>query len=131
MTDLCRYARHPFRFLGRYIAMRRIPHAIILAAVLLAVACSVSTQYGVKILVDALAGGPGAATAVWYAFLFLVTLIAIDNLSWRLASWIANSAFVGVTGDLRRDLFRHLTAHAPSARASSALPASSRSAWPG
>jgi ATP-binding cassette, subfamily B, bacterial len=114
MTDLCRYARHPFRFLGRYIAMRRVPHAVILAAVLLAVACSVSTQYGVKVLVDALSGGPSAATAVWYAFVFLVTLIAVDNLSWRLASWIANSAFVGVTGDLRRDLFRHLTAHAPS-----------------
>ena len=33
---------------------------------------------------------------------------------WRLASWIANFAFVGVTGDLRRDLFRHLTGHSPS-----------------
>jgi ATP-binding cassette subfamily B protein len=30
---------------------------------------------------------------------------------WRLASWIANFAFVAVTGDLRRDLFRHLTGH--------------------
>jgi len=34
--------------------------------------------------------------------------------NWRLASRIASSAFVGVTGDLRRDLFRHLTAHSPS-----------------
>ena len=37
------------------------------------------------------------------------SLIAADNLLWRVASWIANYAFVGVTGDLRRDLFRHLT----------------------
>jgi ATP-binding cassette subfamily B protein len=33
---------------------------------------------------------------------------------WRVASWIANDAFVKVTGDLRSDLFRHLTGHAPS-----------------
>jgi ATP-binding cassette subfamily B protein len=35
-------------------------------------------------------------------------------LLWRLASWIASYTFVGVTGDLRRDLFRHLTGHSPS-----------------
>ena len=51
---------------------------------------------------------------VWTAFLLLGALIAGDNLLWRLASWIANFAFVGVTGDLRRDLFRHLTGHSPS-----------------
>ena len=51
---------------------------------------------------------------VWIAFVLLGSLIAADNLLWRLASWIANFAFVGVTGDLRRDLFRHLTGHSPS-----------------
>ncbi|MGH6679448.1 MAG: ABC transporter ATP-binding protein, partial [Bradyrhizobium sp.] len=30
------------------------------------------------------------------------------------ASWTASFTFVGVTGDLRRDIFRHLTGHAPS-----------------
>ena len=44
----------------------------------------------------------------------LVLLIAADNLLWRVASLIANFSFVGVTGDLRRDLFSHLTRHAPS-----------------
>jgi ATP-binding cassette, subfamily B, bacterial len=33
---------------------------------------------------------------------------------WRIASWTASFTFVGVTGDLRRDMFRHLTGHAPS-----------------
>src|SRR6185437_4564149 len=46
-------------------------------------------------------------------------LIAGDNLLWRVASWMGNSTFVGVTGDVRRDLFRHLTGHAPSYFASS------------
>ena len=44
----------------------------------------------------------------------LVSLIAADNFLWRIASWTASFTFVGVTGDLRRDIFRHLTGHAPS-----------------
>ncbi len=79
-----------------------------------AVACSVGTQYGVKSLVDSLAGGPDHAGSVWLAFVFLMSLIAADNFLWRIASWIASFTFVGVTGDLRRDMFRHLTGHAPS-----------------
>jgi ATP-binding cassette, subfamily B, bacterial len=117
MEDACRYADRPVAFLARYVTMRPLAHAAILLAVLAAVGCSVGTQYGVKLLVDTLAGGlsSGAAgTAAWFAFLLLVTLIAADNLLWRLASWIASSTFVGVTGDLRRDLFRHLTGHPPS-----------------
>jgi ATP-binding cassette subfamily B protein len=113
MEDPARYAERPLALLARYARLRPVSHAAILIAVLGAVACSVSTQYGVKALVDSLAGGtPGHH--VWQAFAFLVALIAADNLLWRVASWIASSAFVAVTGDLRRDLFRHLTGHAPS-----------------
>ena len=72
------------------------------------------TQYGVKFLVDCLSAGPGHADSVWLAFVFLMSLIAADNFLWRIASWIASFTFVGVTGDLRRDMFRHLTGHAPS-----------------
>ena len=43
-----------------------------------------------------------------------MSLIAADNFLWRIASWTASFTFVGVTGDLRRDMFRHLTGHAPS-----------------
>jgi ATP-binding cassette, subfamily B, bacterial len=112
MADLCGYARRPFAFVFRYVRSRPVSHAVILAAVLAAVACSVGTQYGVKFLVDTLASGRDAA--VWTAFCLLGSLIAADNLLWRVASWIANYAFVGVTGDLRRDLFRHLTGHSPA-----------------
>ena len=112
MADLCDYADRPLAFIFRYVRQRPISHAVILAAVLAAVGCSVGTQYGVKYLVDTLSGGVSAY--VWTAFLALGALIAGDNLLWRLASWIANFAFVGVTGDLRRDLFRHLTGHSPS-----------------
>ena len=61
-------------------------------------------------------GGTLGANAhnAWLGFLLLATLIAADNLLWRVASWIASFTFVAVTGDLRRDLFRHLTGQAPS-----------------
>ena len=113
MDDFCRYARHPLAFMFRYVRLRPGSHLFILTAVVAAVACSVGTQYGVKFLVDTLSG-THAANDVWLAFLLLVSLIAADNILWRVASWVANFTFVGVTGDLRRDLFRHLTGHSPS-----------------
>jgi ATP-binding cassette, subfamily B, bacterial len=114
MDHLSGYAHRPFPFVLRYLRMRPASHLIIIAAVIGAVACSVGTQYGVKHLVDSLSGGPTSANGVWLAFVFLMSLIAADNFLWRIASWIASYTFVGVTGDLRRDMFRHLTGHAPS-----------------
>jgi ATP-binding cassette, subfamily B, bacterial len=114
MHDACCYVDRPFAFIFRYVRLRPLSHAVIVAAVLAAVGCSVTTQYGVKYLVDTLAGGPAAAHGIWLAFALLVILIAADNLLWRLAGWIASFTFVRVTGDLRRDLFRHLTGHSPS-----------------
>jgi ATP-binding cassette, subfamily B, bacterial len=111
MADLCDYAGRPLTFVLRYIQRRPLAHAAIVTAVLGAVACAVGTQYGVKNLVDTLSRGITAD--VWAAFVLLGALIAADNLLWRLASWIANFAFVAVTGDVRRDLFRHLTGHSP------------------
>jgi ATP-binding cassette, subfamily B, bacterial len=113
MDDTCRYAHRPLAFLGRYVRRHPWCHAAILLAVLAAVGCSVSAQYGVKFLVDTLSGAR-AADGAWLAFALLVSLILADNLLWRLAGWIASGTFVAVTGDLRRDLFRHLTGHAPS-----------------
>ena len=114
MDNLSGYARRPFPFVLRYLRQRRAAHAVIVAAVVAAVACSVGTQYGVKNLVDGLTAGQSHAGSVWLAFALLMSLIAADNLLWRVASWTASFTFVGVTGDLRRDMFRHLTGHAPS-----------------
>ena len=117
MNDAYRYAQRPFALLGHYIKTRPVAHAAILIAVLGAVGCSVGAQYGVKVLVDTLSAGLYAENSVrnaWLGLMLLATLIAADNLLWRVASWIASYTFVAVTGDLRRDLFRHLTGHAPS-----------------
>jgi ATP-binding cassette subfamily B protein len=114
MDNLSGYANRPLPFVLRYLRQRLAAHAVILTAVIAAVACSVGTQYGVKYLVDGLSAGPARAGSVWLAFVFLMSLIAADNFLWRIASWTASFTFVGVTGDLRRDIFRHLTGHAPS-----------------
>jgi len=114
MDNLSGYAHRPFSFVLRYLRRRRASHIVIFVCVLSAVVCSVGTQYGVKYLVDSLAGGPTRSETVWLAFVLLMSLIAADNFLWRIASWMASFTFVGVTGDLRRDMFRHLTGHAPS-----------------
>src|SRR2546423_2171916 len=115
MEEACRYSDRPLAFLARYVRRRPLAHAAIFTAVVAAVACSVGAQYGVKVLVDTLASGfTTHAKDAWLGFVLLATLIAADNFLWRVASWIASYTFVAVTGDLRRDLFRHLTGHAPS-----------------
>ena len=114
MDQLSGYAHRPFSFVLRYLRRRPGSHLVILLCVVAAVACSVSTQYGVKFLVDSLSVGASHANNVWLAFVFLMSLIAADNFLWRIASWVGSYTFVGVTGDLRRDMFQHLTGHAPS-----------------
>src|SRR6185503_11695407 len=52
MDNLSRYINRPTAFILRYVRQRAAWHLVILAAVLAAVGCSVSTQYGVKYLVD-------------------------------------------------------------------------------
>src|SRR5262249_24630849 len=115
--EACRYSDRPLAFLARYVRKRPGAHAAILMAVVAAVACSVGAQYGVKVLVDTLAGGLFVRTPARDAgvgFLRMATRSAAHNLLWGVGSWIGSYTFVAVTGDLRRDLFRHLTGHAPS-----------------
>jgi ATP-binding cassette, subfamily B, bacterial len=111
--DVTRFAHRPVAFLWHYVRARPWSHAVMVAAVVVAAGCSVSSQYGVKFLIDTLAPGPPGDDRIWMAFGLLVSLIAGDNLSWRLAGWIAGRTIVADTGDVRADLFGHLMGHAP------------------
>ena len=104
-------SQRPIRFMASYIARHAVGHAVVLASVVLAVGCSIGSQYSVKHLVDTLTAG--AHGPVWDSFFVLAVLIAADNMLWRLGGWVASHCFVAVTGDLRRDLFHHLTGHSP------------------
>jgi ATP-binding cassette subfamily B protein len=106
----------PFRFLFHYVRRHPVGHAVVLVSVLLAVVAAVSTQYGLKYLIDIVSHGPNAATesAVWVGFGLLCGLIAADNLMWRVGGVAAARTFVSVTGDIRRDMFDHLSRHSPA-----------------
>ena len=105
----------PLGFLFHYVRRHPTGHAIVLLSVLFAVACSVTTQYGMKHLIDIVSTGQAAGgPRVWGAFLLLCGLVAADNLLWRVGGYAAHRTFVAVTGDVRRDLFAHLSGHAPS-----------------
>jgi ATP-binding cassette subfamily B protein len=110
--DLPRLAeRGPILFLWHYVRRRLARHLAVLLAVLSAVSCAVGAQYAVKNLVDVLVAGAPSDWQLWSAVGILLALVAGDNLLWRLAGWIATSAFVAVGGDLRLDLFEHLAGH--------------------
>ncbi len=96
-------------FLARYIRKRFLSHGIVLAAILGAVACAVASQYAVKNLVDVLGTRSPPTYALWGAVALLLGLVAGDNLLWRVAGWVSTHAFVAVGGDIRLDLFDHLS----------------------
>jgi ATP-binding cassette, subfamily B, bacterial len=97
------------RFLGRYVLRRFFSHLVVLAAVLTAVACNVGSQYAVKHLVDVLSTHQPAAVLLWGAVGILLGLVAGDSLLWRIAGWASTHAFVAVGGDMRMELFDHLS----------------------
>src|SRR6202044_1471582 len=109
-TALPRYAsKGAIRFLARYVRRRILSHTIVLAAVLAAVICAVGSQYAVKKLGDVLGTKHPPHYTLWGGVALLLALVAGDNLLWRLAGWVSTYAFVAVGGDIRLDLFNHLS----------------------
>jgi ATP-binding cassette subfamily B protein len=107
---LPRYAsRGAISFLAHYVRRRLLSHAIVLLSVLAAVGCAVASQYAVKHLVDVLGTRSPAPQVLWGAVGMLLALVAGDNLLWRLAGWVSTHAFVAVGGDMRLELFDHLS----------------------
>ena len=108
--SLPRYAsKGATRFLGRYVRRRFFSHLVVFVAVLAAVLCNVGSQYAVKHLVDVLGTRNPASTVLWGAVGILLGLVAGDSLLWRIAGWASTHAFVAVGGDIRLELFNHLS----------------------
>src|SRR4051794_30143857 len=83
VAEISRLRARPIGFLWHYVCRHPWGHAIVFGSVLVAVVCAVSTQYGLKHLIDIVAGGPGKDGHVWSAFAILCALVAADNLLWR------------------------------------------------
>jgi ATP-binding cassette subfamily B protein len=73
--------------------------------------CAVAVQYGMKLLVDAMAQEDRAAGHVWFPFTLFIALIVLENVFWRAGGWLGCRTVVGSCADLRIDLFSHLTGH--------------------
>ncbi len=103
----------PLAFLWHYVRARPWHFGGLLALVVSAAICAVAVQYGMKLLVDAMAEG-GAARAgadVWFPLWLFLGLIVVENIFWRLGGWLGCRTVVASCVDIRVDLFRYLTGH--------------------
>jgi ATP-binding cassette subfamily B protein len=101
----------PIAFLWRYVRVRPWHFFIMLLLVVGAAGCAVAVQYGMKLLVDAMAAGREHVAHVWRPFTLFLALIVMENVFWRLGGWLGCRTVVGSCADLRIDLFTHLTGH--------------------
>lgn len=101
----------PVRFLWRYVRIRPWHFGAMLILVVGAASCAVAVQYGMKLLVDAMAHEDRAAGHVWFPFWLFIALIVLENLFWRAGGWLGCRTVVSSCADLRIDLFSHLTGH--------------------
>jgi len=105
------FPQRPVAFFLRYVARWPGHFGGLLALIIGAAACAVVVQYGMKLLVDAMATPDRAAAAVWGPLTLFITLIGMENLLWRLGGWLGCRTVVGVGVDIRLDLFQHLSGH--------------------
>ncbi len=103
----------PVAFLWHYICARPWHFGGLLALIVGAAGCAVAVQYGMKLLVDAMAQGSSdrGSANVWFPLGLFIGLIVIENIFWRLGGWLGCRTVVASVVDLRVDLFKHLTGH--------------------
>ncbi len=103
----------PVAFLWHYICARPWHFGGLLALIIGAASCAVAVQYGMKLLVDAMAQGSSdrASANVWWPLGLFIGLIVTENVFWRLGGWLGCRTVVASVVDIRVDLFKHLTGH--------------------
>jgi len=103
----------PLAFLWRYVRARPWHFGGLLSLVVSASICAVAVQYGMKLLVDAMAqsGSNRGAANVWLPLWLFLGLIVMENVFWRLGGWLGCRTVVASCVDIRVDLFQYLTGH--------------------
>jgi ATP-binding cassette, subfamily B, bacterial len=99
-------------FVRYYVLRRRLAFGAVFALVVAAALCAVAVQYGMRLLVDAMAAGAADRPAVWAPLAAFMGLIAAESALWRLAGWLAARTIVATGVDIRLDLFGHLSGQA-------------------
>ncbi len=101
----------PVAFLWHYIRVRPWHFGGLLALIIGAASCAVAVQYGMKLLVDAMATRDRSEANVWFPLGLFISLIVLENVFWRLGGWLGCRTVVASVVDIRVDLFKHLTGH--------------------
>src|SRR5438105_1129830 len=101
------FPRRPVAFLWHYIRRRQLLHLAALAAVLGAAAFASLSQYGLKLIVDAMEGGPAHIAGVWWALAVVAALVRGERILWRCGSWWGNRAVLIDKAGANLDLFKH------------------------
>jgi len=76
-----------------------------------AAACAIAGQYGMKLLVDAMAGGGRSLDIVVGPLVVFLGLMALENVLWRTAGCLNATTCVRTGADVRLDLFDYLAGH--------------------
>jgi ATP-binding cassette subfamily B protein len=105
------FPRRTIAFLWHYIRRRPLLHFAALASVLGAASCACTAQYGLKLIVDAMAQGADHIAAAWRALAVFAGLLAGESILWRFGSWLGYRAMLVDKAEAKLDLFDHLGGH--------------------
>jgi ATP-binding cassette subfamily B protein len=86
-------------------------HFTALASVLGAAVCACAAQYGLKLIVDAMAQGTDHIAMAWRALAVFAGLLAGESALWRFGSWLGYRAMLVDKTEAKLDLFDHLGGH--------------------
>ena len=101
----------PLAFLWHYIRRRPLLHAAALVSVVGAASFACVAQFGLKLIVDAMAAGPQQIVRVWWALALFAALLASESALWRFGSWFGYRAILIDKAEAKLDLFNHLIGH--------------------
>ena len=76
----------PVAFLWHYVTRRPLLHAAALVSVVGAASFACVAQFGLKLIVDAMAAGPQQIARVWWALGLFAALLAGESVLWRFGS---------------------------------------------
>ena len=105
------FPRRPIAFLWHYARRRPLLHFAAVLSTAGAAAFASTSQYGLKMVVDAMAAGPANLSGAWWALSVFVVLLAGESTLWRCGGWLGYRAIVIDKAAAKHDLFDHLTGH--------------------
>src|SRR5262245_43179964 len=94
VSGVAAFPRRPMAFLWHYIRRRPLLHFAALGSVLLAASCACAAQYGLKMIVDAMAQGIDHIAVAWRALAVFAGLLAAESLLWRFGSLLGYRAIL-------------------------------------